>query len=94
MFWNKKEKPKPKKQIGINTLIIHTEHGDFSWTTYPVTMKDGRIGPWRGFYTWYFGRVKSDSYVMRYDKGEIMIQRKNIRSFEVRIGTKFVDVQR
>ncbi len=95
MFWHKKEilkeVPKPQKQISTNTLTIHTDYGDVGWTLSPVTLKDGKMLPWRDFYTWYFGRPKSKFYVMRHDKGETMIKRKHIRSFEVKIGTKFVD---
>lgn len=71
---------KPK----TNKLKIWFENGgETSWWVTPWTGTE-RIEPWKDFYRWWFGR-DSESYVMRWEKGETMIRRKDIKRFSVKI---------
>jgi len=86
MFWNKK-KEKPKEEgppVIVNRLTIFFRDG--SWKAWSEENWKGsnRVQPWIHFYKWFFGK-SGEYYVMKYDTGEHMFLRKDIKSFTVSI---------
>lgn len=45
---------------------------------------DANPNCWNHFLTWYHGRKKSPCYVMHYDDGRTMIQRRDIKRYDIR----------
>jgi hypothetical protein len=91
LFKQRKRKP-AVKEIRENHLVISLKNGEsISLYESPYTGK-GKIYPWKEFYKWYFGRT-SDSYILPYKNGEVMVKRDTITSFKVYIDTNHILVE-
>ena len=71
-----------ERRVMHNRLTITMLDGkNLQWTQTKWTGKNYLV-PWINFYQWYFEK-NSDHYVMKYDVGETMFKRADIKSFTV-----------
>ncbi len=83
------KKGKPKQKIFFNRLSIKfKDNSILGWIHKNTEKQEAFILPWKSFYKWYFGRINSDSFIMRYKDGETMLRRSNIESFTIRVWTE------
>ena len=87
LWRNKKKKEADKSQeverrVMRNTLTLTLVDGKKHEWTHEDWKGKNRIVPWIKFYRWYFEKG-SECYIMRYDIGETMFKRADIRTFTV-----------
>jgi len=92
-FWRK---PKINKQKIKDELVGCSAEQRVMRNRLTITMLNGEslewsndnwkdknyLAPWINFYQWYFEK-DSDCYVMKYNRGETMFKRADIKSFDV-----------
>ena len=87
--WSKKKKKADKSQevergVMCNALTLTMVDGKRHIWTVDKWKGNNYLVPWIKFYHWYFEK-DSLCYVMKYDEGETMIKRADIKSFTVNL---------
>ncbi len=102
MVWfNKKEEEKEiddfsNKKVNYikkyysNLKIETINKKTYGWEI-PIDEHKNYKKPWINFYQWYFNRPQSKHYIMKFNKGERMIRREDIVSFQILVEEKIIE---
>lgn len=85
MFWKNKKDDIPSIIPIINrtnTIYLYFRDGFIKSLWVKWDDSDDYGLPWMGFYDWYF-KDTTDAYLMKYDKGQFLVLRSELKRFEV-----------